>query len=270
MALPLIVGPLYMLLALAVVLVLFWKNRMSGRIAALVLAASVVVAGFLQWGFLDTTIYLHQVLYGIVNGGINTTQAFKIVLILASSLVLGRLFCGYVCPLGAAQELISKFVKKQVHIDVRLSKAIRASFFTAFIVIGIGLATAIQFNPFSLVSPWLGTFKLMALIVIAAAAVFIYRPWCTLLCPFGFLMSLTSRLSIFKLKINENCVDCGACAKKCPTGQAHKGSAMAECYWCGRCLEECKKDAIAVSMPRPMRAQNLAKPGPTSLKASGK
>jgi len=87
---------------------------MSERAAIIILAASIVVAGFLQWGFLDTTIYLHQILYGIVNGGINPTQAFKVVLILASSLILGRLFCGYICPLGAAQELVSKLVKKQV------------------------------------------------------------------------------------------------------------------------------------------------------------
>jgi polyferredoxin len=247
MALPLIVGPLYMLATVTIVAVLFWKNRMSDRVAVLVLAASVAVAGFLQWGFLDTTIYLHQVLYGVVNGGINPTQAFKIVLILASSLVVGRLFCGYICPLGAAQELASKLVKKQVRIDVRLSEAARAVFFAAFIVIGIVFASLVQFNPFSLVSPWLGTFKLLALIIVAAAAIFVYRPWCTLLCPFGFLMNLTSRLSVLKLKVNDNCIDCGACTKKCPTGQAHKGSAMAECYWCGRCLNACKNDAIALS-----------------------
>ena len=149
MTLPLVVGPLYMLITVAIVAVLFWKKSMSKRSAMIVLAGSVVVAGFLQWGFLDTTIYLHQLLYGIVNGGINSTQAFKVVLILASSLVLGRLFCGYICPLGAAQELVSKLVKKQAHIDVKLSEAIRAVFFVAFIVIGIGIASIVHFNPFS-------------------------------------------------------------------------------------------------------------------------
>jgi len=238
-----------MLATVAVVAVLFWKKRMSDRAAVLVLAASVVVAGFLQWGFLDTTIYLHQVLYGIVNGGINPVHAFKVVLILASSLVVGRLFCGYICPLGAAQELVSKLVKKQVHVDVRLSEAIRAGFFTGFIVLGIGLASLAHFNPFSLISPWLGAFKLLAFVLVVIAAVFVYRPWCTLLCPFGFLINLTSRLSLLKLRVNDRCIDCGACAKKCPTGQAHKGSPMAECYWCGRCLNACKKDAIAVSLP---------------------
>jgi Polyferredoxin len=150
MTLPLIVGPLYMLITVAILAVLFWKKSMSKRAAMIILTASVVVAGFLQWGFLDTTIYLHQVLYGIINGGINSTQAFKVVLILASSLVLGRLFCGYICPLGAAQELISRLVKKQTHIDVKILEAIRAVFFMAFIVIGIGTASIVHFNPFSL------------------------------------------------------------------------------------------------------------------------
>lgn len=101
-----------------------------------------------------------------------------------------------------------------------------------------------SFNPFSLVAPWLGTFKLLALVVVAAAAIFVYRPYCTLICPFGFLMNLTSRVGLLKLRVNEECIDCGACMRKCPTGQAYKGSAMAECYWCWRCLQVCKKDAI--------------------------
>jgi ferredoxin-type protein NapH len=247
MALPLIVGPLYMLVATAVVMLLFWKKRMSERIALLILAASVFVAGFLQWGFLDTTLYFHQVLYGIFNGGINPTQAFKVVLILASSLIVGRLFCGYICPLGAAQELVSKLVKRQVHVDVKLSEKIRAAFFIVFVVIGIGAATIASFEPFSLVSSWVGTFKLLVLIIVGFAAIFVYRPWCTLLCPFGFLMNLTSRFGLLKFKLNDNCIDCGACMRKCPTGQAAKGSAMAECYWCGRCMKACKKDAIGLS-----------------------
>jgi len=168
MALPLVVGPLYMLTTVIIVTVLFWKKSMSRRAAMIVLAISVVIAGFLQWGFLDTTIYLHQVLYGIVNGGINPIQAFKVLLILVSSLVLGRLFCGYICPLGAAQELISKLVKKQVHIDARRSEVIRAVFFVVFVVVGIGIASLIHFNPFNLVSTWLGTFKLVVFIIVVA------------------------------------------------------------------------------------------------------
>jgi ferredoxin-type protein NapH len=249
MALPLIVGPLYMLLATAVVLVLFWKKRMNEQIAMVVLAASLLVAGFLQWGFLDTTIYLHQVLWGIINGGINSQQAVKVVLILATSLVAGRLFCGYICPLGAAQELVSKFVKDQVHVDVKISEKVRAAVFVGFIVLGIGLATAVAFNPFRIVAPWLDTFKLAALVVVVAVGIFVYRPYCMLICPFGFLMNLTSRIGLLKLKVSESCIDCGACTKKCPTGQAKKGSTMAECYWCGQCLKACKKDAIGMSGP---------------------
>ena len=244
MALPLIVGPLYMLATIMIVAILFYMKKMSELIATLILAASLVVAGFLQWGFLDTTIYLHQVLYGLINGGINPQQAFKIALILASSLILGRLFCGYICPIGAAQELASKAFKKQIHIDVKLSEKVRAAFFLAFIAGGAGLASLAHFNPFNLVSSWLFTFKLIALIVIVAASIFIYRPWCTLLCPFGFLMNLTSRLSLFRLNRNGSCIDCGACMKKCPTGQPYRDSDMAECYWCARCLKACKHNAI--------------------------
>lgn len=245
MALPPIVGPLYIVATLAAVLVLLWKKKMGDRVAVAILAASLAVVGFLQWGFLDTTISLYRALFGAASGGIGLQQAAKVVLVLATALIAGRLFCGYACPLGAAQELASRLGNRQARIDAGIAEKVRAIFFFASLVLGVGLAMALSIDPFRLVAPWLGAFGLLALIVVAAAGVFVYRPYCTLVCPFGFLMALASRFSLLKLRINGSCVDCGACTRACPTGQAKKGSSMAECYLCGRCLKACRKDAIS-------------------------
>lgn len=40
---------------------------------------------------------------------------------------------------------------------------------------------------------------------------YIYRPWCRILCPFGALVSLTSRFSRYKLRRTESCTNCGSC-----------------------------------------------------------
>lgn len=246
--LPVLVGPLYMLGAIALIMVLLAKNKLNDRIAMLVLGASVLVAGLLQGGILDTTIYLHEVLFNAWNSlAVNPQQALKVSLILASFLAVGRLFCGYVCPLGAAQELISKLVKKQVRIDARISEQVRLAVFACFIVFGILLPSLVHFNPFQIVAPQLGLFKLSAFLIISAAAIFVYRPWCTLLCPFGAVGNLLSRVSIFKLRAGENCNGCSACTRACPTGQPPAGS-MAECYYCGRCLKACKKNALYLNM----------------------
>lgn len=244
MSLPFIVGPLYMIAATVLVVLLLATGKLSDKIAMLVLGSSVIVAGLLQGGILDTVIYLHEVLYYAINGlAVNRQQALKVALLLVSFLAVGRLFCGYVCPLGAVQELISRFFKKQVHIRTDIAEKVRLTFLAAFILLGILLPSLYHFNPFWLVSPALGMFKLAALIAIAAMAIFIYRPWCTLVCPFGALGSLLSRVSILRLKVSERCTGCGACTKKCPTQQPPYGT-MSECYYCGRCVKACPRGAI--------------------------
>lgn len=244
MSLPLIVGPLYMIAAIVLVSVLLATGKFNEKIAVLILGSSVIVAGLLQGGIMDTVIYLHEVLYNSLNGlTVNRQQALKVALLLVSFLAIGRLFCGYVCPLGAAQELISKLFKKQVHIRSSIAEKVRLAFFVAFIMFGILLPSLSHFDPFSLVSPALGTFKLVALLVISAAAIFVYRPWCTLICPFGAIGNMLSRVSILRLSISERCSGCGACTNKCPTQQPPYGT-MSECYYCGRCLKVCRKGAI--------------------------
>lgn len=50
--------------------------------------------------------------------------------------------------------------------------------------------------------------------------------------------------------INENCVQCGACAAQCPAGAIAEGDGKYEinadaCIDCGGCADGCPADAIA-------------------------
>ena len=105
-------------------------------------------------------------------------------------------------------------------------------------------------NPFNLFVPYFKPILiLVAIVIFLISSVFIYRPFCRLICPFGLLSWLFETISIFRIRIDNNkCVKCKLCDKVCPTGAAgdkvDQKKIVADCFSCGRCLEKCSKQAI--------------------------
>lgn len=162
------------------------------------------------------------------------------------TLLLGRIFCGYVCPIGALQELTyriktkkfkinNKFIPIGFHLLFLPVFIITAVIFSEGILIYLGLKDFFHFD----FSTYFYVFAALILI-----SVFIYRPFCRLFCPYGAILSLVASKSLFKLRRNENCLDCGKCEKACPTNEAGVLDWKQECYLCNRCKNACPVDAI--------------------------
>lgn len=171
-----------------------------------------------------------------------------LVLILGLTFVFGRIFCGYVCPIGSVQEILSRLPIKQKKMNNQ--KAIMIShifFFIFFIVLGLVFSANIlsyfgiaDFFNLQFKSVYVIVFVLLLILSIA-----VYRPFCRFVCPYGLLLSLASLKSVFQLKRNENCIDCGICEKRCPTDEASINAFKQECYLCMKCSEVCSKEAIS-------------------------
>jgi ferredoxin len=69
------------------------------------------------------------------------------------------------------------------------------------------------------------------------------RLFCNLLCPAGALLGLISRLSVFKIVIDDNnCKDCGLCERVCKANCIESNSKkidFAACVGCFNCLDGC-------------------------------
>jgi ferredoxin-type protein NapH len=163
-----------------------------------------------------------------------------LLLLLAMTLVFGRVFCGHLCPVGALQELAYALPGKKIVIQktgaFELLRAgifllAVAGFFCSFDVMALtglhglfSLALTIGF--------WTGA----ALVLLS---VIVYRPVCRAICPFGLIFSILAQFSLFRLRQGPSCTGCGKCENVCPAGALNNGSSTRECYLCGRCRECC-------------------------------
>ncbi len=170
-------------------------------------------------------------------------------LFVAMALVLGRSLCGYACPIGAVQELLYRLPGRKLYLrHKKAAQALRLASLAVFLVLALGFSRGML--------EYLGirdffyldlTWYFPVFGAIALLSVFVYRPLCRLACPYGAILSLVAAGSLFKLRRNENCRDCGKCEKACPTGEAGARDLKQECYLCYRCVEACKLSGISYS-----------------------
>ena len=77
----------------------------------------------------------------------------------------------------------------------------------------------------------------------------VYRPFCQLNCPFGFISWMVERFSIYQVVIDKDkCNQGGACIRVCPLeaikGRLDGNVLPADCFSCARCLNVCPEDAL--------------------------
>lgn len=236
-----------------------WYPRFP-YMAALVL--SVLAAGFLLGKSpnpMEGVVKVFKSMVGLYPDPAAKVAAFLFFLVLA--VVGNKLVCGWACPFGALQELIYSIpvfrgIKKR-KLPFALSNTIRGALFmlTLLVLFGFiggrkGFVLYHNLNPFNLFDlNFENAIILMTVTIALAGSVFVYRPFCQLVCPFGFVSWIFERFSLARVRIEKDaCIQCGACIRACPLDAAKglvEGRKLpADCFSCGRCLNVCPTDAL--------------------------
>ncbi|MBD3228574.1 MAG: 4Fe-4S binding protein [Candidatus Lokiarchaeota archaeon] len=271
---PIIMVPMFIayLILFVIAEIFLLKNKMNKKISIILLILSIIIPGFILGALANPVFAIQQIImgfYNIIQNPVAFSMIFPSLLpmiiillfFILSTILFGRTFCAYVCPLGSAQELISRVqfkskIKKSkyiVNIPSKYLNYVRLGFFILMIIIALTVGIAI----FQLINPFMGftifrnltsittiILPIILLAIVLISSLFIYRPWCRIFCPFGMIAWLMSRFSIFKLRRTADCTDCKACEKVCPTKESYRESKKSACYQCVRCIDICPNDAI--------------------------
>ncbi|MBI0582811.1 MAG: 4Fe-4S binding protein [Methanomassiliicoccus sp.] len=241
---PMLIGLAFALMMIVLLAILLRLQRLTRRTAISMQFAVMLVAGLLLGGVPDPVAQLDSAVRSVAHEQLPLLPLIGLGLLLVTALIAGRAFCGHACPLGAAQELLSVPVKRKVKIKRAWADRVRWGFLVLFVALAVLTTSYPKYDPFAFFNLNWALLPAIAFSAIMAASLFIYRPWCNLLCPFGALASLASRRSVLRLRRNEDCIDCGRCVRTCPTGEPKAGATMEGCYYCGRCIDVCPKQAL--------------------------
>jgi NosR/NirI family transcriptional regulator, nitrous oxide reductase regulator len=148
------------------------------------------------------------------------TAFFLLPLIFA--LFAGRVFCAGVCPHGALQDLV---LLKPIKLPPWLEQGLSV---LPFIVLGGGMLFAATGSAFLICQydPFVPIFRMNGRILMVGAGVvllgigmFVGRPYCRFLCPYGALLKLGASVSKWRVRVTPDyCTECRLCEASCPFG----------------------------------------------------
>jgi len=184
-----------------------------------------------------------------------------LVFTLITTLILGRgLFCGWLCPFGALQELISWIsniigIKKKEIPEKYYSKLWTIKYFILVSIIGISFISMETASTIAEVEPFKtaimrhfnrGLPYVSYAVILLSLSVFMERGFCRFICPLGGSLAVIGKLRITDhLKRRKECGSpCNVCSNSCPVKAIplqgiDKGKIiMSECFRCLDCQLE--------------------------------
>jgi polyferredoxin len=183
---------------------------------------SLAYFGFFRQGCICAVGSVQNVSLALFNTdyAIPITALLFFIIPLLFALFFGRVFCAGVCPLGAIQELTG-------FRQVKVNKTVESVLTTIpFVYLGLAVLFAATGSQFLICryDPFVGIFRLGApytLIIFGSllllVGIFVNRPYCRYLCPYGVLQNIFSRFSFRHLSITPaECRVCRLCEPACP------------------------------------------------------
>lgn len=203
--------------------------------------------------------------------GLRAPMLAIMAVILVLTLIGPKLFCSYVCPVGATQELLAMLAHKlkirTKKPSFRLSQTVRTLIFLAFIALSWTaiLQTTVQgqlraksiydyinaFEGFKWnLEPALlnNLFHFLPLLLTLVFAFLTYRPYCYFVCPVGLITNLVEQIGLFRVVKKDRCSNCQLCAAKAPcpaVPEILKDAVMVpDCFACTICVKSCRKNLL--------------------------
>jgi NapH/MauN family ferredoxin-type protein len=203
----------------------------------------------------------------ISSGGqyVPKTHASNLILLtglLFATLIAGSAFCGWICPFGAVQDLLTSLRKRlhirEIQVPQRLDRVLR---YGRYVMLGLILYQTIVSVKlwFATIDPyrtlfgldWLFDFQpavawaaYLSTAIVLVSSFFVERAWCRYACPLGVALSLVGKFSLLRIRrTEESCKGCAICSRPCPVKLpvATAKTISSDCIGCLECVDTCPR-----------------------------
>ena len=190
--------------------------------------------------------------------------------IFLSTLLLGRVYCSVICPLGILQDIIAAVTlrlrnKKKQKRPYKFTPANNKLRLAVLVLFTISMATGLLGSIHVLIAPYSSFGRIITTLAIpcgitmlltTSATIIILtimvwkggRMYCNTICPAGTLLGLLSRHAYLRPEIDKNkCIRCKICETHCKSqciDIKHMTIDHSRCVACGDCTSLCPKDAM--------------------------
>ena len=206
-----------------------------------------------------------------------------LVVLVALTLLVGRVYCSVICPLGVMQDVISWISGRRKKKKSRFSYSSEKRWlrygilvvFVALLIAGL-VPIAALIAPYSsygrmvrsVVSPSLSPVAIVAAVSFVVVAILAWiggRTYCNTVCPVGTVLGFFSRFALFRPMIDTSkCNNCKLCSKKCKAScidaKNHRID-YSRCVACMDCIDTCKHGAISLPPGPSPKERGVDTPG---------
>jgi polyferredoxin len=193
---------------------------------------------------------------------IHASSVILMYAVFALSILFGPVFCGWICPFGSFQEFIGKIGRKlfgkkyNAFIPKEIDNILRYIRYFVLALVIYNTATTAKLV-FQNIDPYYALFNFftnevaitayIALAVTVLLSLFVERPFCKYMCPYGATLGIFNLFRIFKIKRNKSsCISCNSCDKACPMNIEVSSSNKVYNHQCISCLKCTSENACPV------------------------
>lgn len=169
------------------------KNK---KLRLVTLFYAVIIMGFKFAGFVTYASFYQIITFNFPSFADNLRWYLLVVGSIAMVLIMGKnVYCAYICPYGALQELEHKFIKIDFKLKQKTVKILRLlPYALSYMALALALLTkstgVLSYEPFSILFSSVGNELSWGIIFVTLfLSLVVMRPYCKFICPVGFVFN---------------------------------------------------------------------------------